>query len=554
VLDTSDEQAGNLLSLDGLTQLVNDAGPGNARQYIQHTSAGTFIGQQNTASWTFNWTAPPTDVGFVTFYAAGNQANNDGNTSGDYIYKTFVAAAPASTTPDFALSVTPNSRTIVPGGSAQYTLTVIPLAGFTGTLNLSASSLPAGVTANFNPSSISISDANSKSTTVTLNSTGATPLGAATVNLNAQNGTLSHSTPVTLNVVSASSADLSITKTASPNPGQTGVSLSYRITATNNGPATATNVKVSDQLPATANFVSATTTVGACSGTNPVDCTIGNLAVGASAIVTIVVTPVTAGQIVNTANVTADETDFDTSNNTATVTTLIQQAALSPTMLDPNLTVSTVIAGLNQPTSMSFIGVNDFFVLERTTGRVQRVLNGALHSTVLDLAVNSASERGLLGIALHPKFAQNGYVYLFWTESSTGGDTTNTDAVALLGNRVDRYVWNGSTLAFDRNLIKLRALQQDAGQSSRGNHNGGVLRCGYWAADPDRYCDDCACCAACCQYGCCDATRGAAVMGWPALAAGCCDVGWYGMCCAVLGWAPTPARTAAVAVTRIHAR
>jgi glucose/arabinose dehydrogenase len=160
------------------------------------------------------------------------------------------------------------------------------------------------------------------------------------------------------------------------------------------------------------------------------------------------------------------------------VTTLIQQAALSPTMLDPNLTVSTVIAGLNQPTSMSFIGVNDFFVLERTTGRVQRVLNGALHSTVLDLAVNSASERGLLGIALHPKFAQNGYVYLFWTESSTGGDTTNTDAVALLGNRVDRYVWNGSTLAFDRNLIKLRALQQDAGQSSRGNHIGGVLRFG----------------------------------------------------------------------------
>src|SRR5215216_994380 len=147
-------------------------------------------------------------------------------------------------------------------------------------------------------------------------------------------------------------------------------------------------------------------------------------------------------------------------------------------MLDDNLTVSTVVAGLDQPTSMAFIGPNDVLVLERATGKVQRIVNGALHSTPLDLAVNNASERGLLGIALHPKFVQTGFVYLFWTESSTGSDTANVDQVPLLGNRVDRYVWNGATLTFDRNLIKLRALQQDAGQPSRGNHNGGVIRFG----------------------------------------------------------------------------
>ena len=157
---------------------------------------------------------------------------------------------------------------------------------------------------------------------------------------------------------------------------------------------------------------------------------------------------------------------------------MIQPAAASPVMLDDNLTVSTVISGLDQPTSIAFIGPNDFLVLERATGKVQRIVNGALHSTPLDLAVNNASERGLLGIALHQKFSQNGFVYLFWTESSTGSDTANVDQVALLGNRVDRYVWNGSTLTFDRNLIKLRALQQDAGQPSRGNHNGGVVRVG----------------------------------------------------------------------------
>src|SRR6185503_3056656 len=133
VLDTaSDEKAGELQSTNGLTQVVNNAGPGSARQYIEHTAAGTFIGQHNSASWTFNWTAPAVDVGPVTFYAAGNQANNDGNTSGDNIYKTFVASSPASATPDFALIATPSSRSVVPGGSAQYSLTVTPLAGFTG--------------------------------------------------------------------------------------------------------------------------------------------------------------------------------------------------------------------------------------------------------------------------------------------------------------------------------------------------------------------------------------------------------------------------------------
>ena len=281
-----------------------------------------------------------------------------------------------------------------------------------------------------------------------------------------------------LKVVSPSSADLSVTKTASPNPAQVGVTLSYRITATNNGPAVATNVNVIDTPPASVTFGSATTTQGNCNGTSAVNCNLGTLAVGASAIVTINVTPSAAGQITNSATVNASESDFDSTNNSASTTTLIQAAASSPIMLDDNLTVSIVIAGLDQPTSMAFIGPNDFLVLERATGKVQRILNGALQSTPLDLAVNNASERGLLGIALHPNFSQNGFVYLFWTESSTGVDTANIDQVPLLGNRVDRYVWNGSTLTFDRNLIKLRALQQDGGQPARGNHNGGVVRFG----------------------------------------------------------------------------
>ena len=92
--------------------------------------------------------------------------------------------------------------------------------------------------------------------------------------------------------------------------------------------------------------------------------------------------------------------------------------------------------------------------------------------------MNSASERGLLGIALDPKFCISGRVYLFWSESTTGADSADLATVPLLGNRVDRFVWNGSTLTFDRNIIKTRAFQADADQPLRGNHDGGVLRFG----------------------------------------------------------------------------
>jgi glucose/arabinose dehydrogenase len=157
----------------------------------------------------------------------------------------------------------------------------------------------------------------------------------------------------------------------------------------------------------------------------------------------------------------------------------------APTVLDPNLAVRTVVSGLNQPTSMAFLGENDFLILEKASGQVKRVVNGAVQSTVLDLAVNSASERGLLGMALHPNFPATPHVYLYWTESSTGADSNVTLNVPLLGNRVDRFVWDGSTLTQDINIIKLRALQQDRNSATdpnlvtpAGNHDGGVIRFG----------------------------------------------------------------------------
>lgn len=165
-------------------------------------------------------------------------------------------------------------------------------------------------------------------------------------------------------------------------------------------------------------------------------------------------------------------------------------AQAGPTMLDPNLQVNTVASGLSLPVAMAFLGPHDILVTEKNTGKVKRIVNGAVHSTVLDLNVNFGSERGLLGIALHPDFPENPGVYLYNSESTTGADTDALAATPLLGNRVDRFVWNGSTLTFDRNIIRLRAFQNDKNMVNlnnpqeppqpllRGNHNGGVLRFG----------------------------------------------------------------------------
>lgn len=82
--------AGTFSNLSTQTQTLN----ANGRFYIEHTLVGTFGGQMGGAQWTFNWVAPATNVGPVTFYAAGNQANNDGTSGGDEIYTAFAISQP----------------------------------------------------------------------------------------------------------------------------------------------------------------------------------------------------------------------------------------------------------------------------------------------------------------------------------------------------------------------------------------------------------------------------------------------------------------------------
>jgi glucose/arabinose dehydrogenase len=170
------------------------------------------------------------------------------------------------------------------------------------------------------------------------------------------------------------------------------------------------------------------------------------------------------------------------------VTRTAEAQSAGPRILHPRLELRTVATGLVTPTSIAFLGEDDLLVLEKNTGKVVRVTEGTLSSVALDLAVNFGSERGLLGIALHPDFPGTNFVYLYWTESTTGADTDVLSETPFLGNRVDRFTWNGSTLTFDRNLLTIRAIQQDGaaeppdqgdeGQPERGNHDAGVIAFG----------------------------------------------------------------------------
>jgi glucose/arabinose dehydrogenase len=147
--------------------------------------------------------------------------------------------------------------------------------------------------------------------------------------------------------------------------------------------------------------------------------------------------------------------------------------------------VVPVTTGLSQPLQVEFIDEDDFFVIEKASGQVKRVTDGGTPQVVLDLTVNSNSERGLLGIALDKHFRHNGFVYLYWSETTQAADNNAGDAVPLMGNRLDRFKWDGSTLTYDKTLHRSRALQDDLTNRTnpavpvfRGNHNGGVVRVG----------------------------------------------------------------------------
>ena len=150
----------------------------------------------------------------------------------------------------------------------------------------------------------------------------------------------------------------------------------------------------------------------------------------------------------------------------------------TPNVTNPNLKAELVFRGLEFPTNMALLGHDDFLVLEKSKGTVNRIVNGAmLADPLLQVSVASEVERGMLGIASsnsinHTRVDGNNitssrgpYVFLFYTEAISAQDDTP------IGNRVYRYELVDNKLVNPKLLLDLPAIPGP-------RHNGGDITIG----------------------------------------------------------------------------
>jgi hypothetical protein len=106
----------------------------------------------------------------------------------------------AATAPNFTLSASPTSLSVAAGSSGSSTISTTVSGGFNSAVSLSASGLPSGVTAAFNPTSIAAPGSGSSTLTFTAASTAAA--GTSTITISASGGGVSHSTTISLTITS----------------------------------------------------------------------------------------------------------------------------------------------------------------------------------------------------------------------------------------------------------------------------------------------------------------------------------------------------------------
>ncbi|MBU0637818.1 MAG: PQQ-dependent sugar dehydrogenase [Planctomycetes bacterium] len=117
-----------------------------------------------------------------------------------------------------------------------------------------------------------------------------------------------------------------------------------------------------------------------------------------------------------------------------------------PINVGANLEAEYVVYNAAQPSALAFAADGRVFYTEKNTGRIRVIVDGSLaEQPFAEVPVNYADDRGLLGIALHPSFASNGRVYVFYTRSDTG--LTTADPQAVVDNRVVYFEANGNVAA-----------------------------------------------------------------------------------------------------------
>jgi uncharacterized repeat protein (TIGR01451 family) len=296
----------------------------------------------------------------ITDTAAVSSSTTDPNPSNNFAIATVVVATAGQA--DLAITKTGTPTAVLAGNNITYTLTVKnngpatatnvtltdTLPGSTTVVSISA---PAGWTCPAasggfqNCTNPSVASGASATFTLVLKVTAGTAPGTVITN-SANVGSPTTSDPTNANntatasstVVSPSQADVSIIKTASPEPVNQGTNLTYSLQVTNNGPAVAQGVTVTDVLPSQVIFTSVfiPASQGTCSytaGTTTVSCNLGSLSVGGLVIITINVNAATFSSATlssNTATVATTSSDPNLTNNSSTAITTIQ----SPTAVE----------------------------------------------------------------------------------------------------------------------------------------------------------------------------------------------------------------------------
>jgi glucose/arabinose dehydrogenase len=119
------------------------------------------------------------------------------------------------------------------------------------------------------------------------------------------------------------------------------------------------------------------------------------------------------------------------------------------------------ITGLSSATAFAQTPDGRFLVAQQG-GALRVVKNGTLLGTpMLNVSVDSRGERGLLGVAVHPDFTSNGYIYVYYTSTET-----------TIHNRISRFTVTGDVASGEEKLVDLPTL------SNATNHNGGAIHFG----------------------------------------------------------------------------
>ena len=144
----------------------------------------------------------------------------------------------------------------------------------------------------------------------------------------------------------------------------------------------------------------------------------------------------------------------------------------SVSIRDSNLRVEPVVEGLEFPTTMAFLGPDDFLVLEKEKGTVQRVINGEmLLEPLLDVNVATSQERCMCGIAVSKDIPGHTYVYLYYTEAESADAEDTSEGIDPLRNSLYRYELVNNKLVNPKLLLDLPAIPGP-------RHNGGAIAIG----------------------------------------------------------------------------